>query len=91
MADRGFASQPAQLLLREVRDQAELLEHRQAAVLGDGDAGRLLAPVLEGMQREMRQPRDIAFRGVDAEDAAHQPTVPISISSGVEKNSMFAG
>ena len=77
----SLAPEAAELLLREVRDQAELLQDRQPPAVRDGDARRLLAPVLERVQREMRQPRDIAVRGVDAEDAAHQPTVPISISS----------
>ena len=81
MADGGLATEAAELLLREVRDQAELLQHRQPPVLRDGDARRLLPSVLERVQREVRQPRDVAIRRVDAEDAAHQPTVPISISS----------
>ena len=59
----------------------ELLQHGEPPVLGDGDAGRLLSSMLERVQREVGEPRDVAIRRVDAEDAAHQPTVPISISS----------
>ena len=47
--------QAAELLLLELREQAELAEHRQPPVLGDGDAGRLLATVLERVEREVRQ------------------------------------
>ena len=35
--------------------------------------GALLAAVLQRVEREVREPRDVAAGRVDAEDAAHQP------------------
>ena len=43
-----------------------------AAAVADRDAGRLLAAVLQRVEREVGQPRDVAVGRVDAEDAAHQ-------------------
>jgi hypothetical protein len=39
-------------------------------VIGDGDAGTLLAAVLEGVEREEGQPGDIASGGDDPDDTA---------------------
>ena len=73
VADRELAVQAGQVLLVEhLRDEAEVAQRREAAVLGDGDPGRLLAAVLERVQAEVGEPRDVAAGGVDAEDAAHQ-------------------
>ena len=72
VADRDFAAQPVQLLLVEdLRHQTEVSQCREPPLLGDGDAGRLLAAVLQGEEAEVRQPRDVAFRSMHAEDAAH--------------------
>ena len=38
-----------------------------------GDTRRLLSAVLEREEAEVRQPRDVALVGADAEHAAHQP------------------
>ena len=63
---------PCELLLVEhLRDEAEVAQRGQPAVLGDGDARRLLAAVLQREEPEVREPRDVAVGGVDAEDAAH--------------------
>src|SRR5207244_1466045 len=43
----------------------------EAAALRDGDARRLLSPVLERVQSEMREPSDVAARRPHAEDPAH--------------------
>ena len=81
MADRHLAAQAVQLLLVEdLRDETEIAERGQAPVLGDRDAGRLLAAVLQREEAEVRESRDVALGGVDAEDAAHQRTIPISTS-----------
>ena len=79
VADRDLAAQAVQLLLVEdLRDEAEVAQRRQPAVLGDGDPRRLLAAVLEREQAEVGEARDVAFGGVDAEHAAHQAaTCPI--------------
>ena len=41
-----------------------------AADVGRGDPGRLLAAVLQGVQREVREARDVVLGPVDPEDAA---------------------
>ena len=77
VADRDVAVQAAQLLLVEdLRDEAHVAQHGQAAVVGDGDPGRLLAAVLEREQPEVGDARDVALGGADAEDAAHQRDRP---------------
>ena len=71
MADRHLALQRAQLLLVEDLVDEPLVAHRHdVAALGRGDARRLLAAVLERVEREVGEPRDLAPRGADAEDAA---------------------
>ena len=73
MPDRHLAAEPVQLLLVEdLRDEAEVAQRGEASVLGNRDAGRLLAAVLERKQPEVREPRDVALGRVDAEDAAHR-------------------
>ncbi len=77
--DRDLAAQAAELLLVEdLGDEAEVAQPGQAPVLGDGDPRRLLSAMLQREQAEVRQPRHVAVGGVDAEDAAHQATTPIS-------------
>ena len=69
--------EPAQLLLVEdLRDEAHVAEHGQPAAVGDGDAGRLLAAVLEREEAEVREARDVALGRADAEDAAHLEESP---------------
>ena len=65
------------LLVEHLGDEAEVAERGEPALLGDGDARRLLAAVLEREEPEVREPRDVAVRGVHAEHAAHQRTSPI--------------
>ena len=79
MADRRLAGQPAELLLGEhLRDEAHVAKRHQVPVVGDRDAGRLLAAVLEGHQPEVGEARHVAVGSVDAEDAAHQPRASAS-------------
>ena len=69
----SVAAQAAQLLLVEdLGDEAHVAQHRQAALVGDRDPGRLLAAVLEREEAEVRDARDVAVGRADAEDAAHQ-------------------
>ncbi len=71
--DRDLPLQPVELLLVEhLRDEAEIAQCRQPSLLRDGDAGRLLAAVLQREEPEVRQARDVALGRVDAEDAAHR-------------------
>ena len=72
MPDRDVAAQAVQLLLVEdLRDEAEVAQRGQAALLRDGDARGLLAAVLQREEPEVREPRDVAVGRVHAEDAAH--------------------
>ena len=85
------AAEPVQLLLVEdLRDEPEVAQHGQPAVLGDGDPGRLLAAVLQREQPEVGEPRDVAVGRADAEDAAHQRTSPISTNPRVPSFAMSA-
>ena len=72
VADRDVAVQAVELLLVEhLRDEPEVAQRREPAVVGDRDARRLLAAVLEREEAEVREPRDVVAGRVDAEDAAH--------------------
>ena len=72
MADGDVAAQRAQLLLVEdLVDEAELTQrHDVPAYVGGGDAGRFLTAVLEGVEREVGQSRDVVAGSVDPEHAA---------------------
>ena len=71
MADRHVAREGAQLLLVEhLRDEAEVAHGHDVAALAGGDARRLLSAVLERVEREVGEARDVHLRRVDAEDAA---------------------
>src|SRR6185436_7468054 len=59
------------VLLEDLGDEAErALGDDVAAVVGRGDAGRLLAPVLERVQGEIREAGHVVLGPVDPEDAA---------------------
>jgi len=49
-----------------LRDEAHIAKHGQVAPVGDGDPGRLLATVLQRVQPEVGEPRDVAVGGADA-------------------------
>ena len=81
MSDRNLPAQPVQLLLVEdLRDEPEVAQRGEATLVRDRDARRLLPAMLEREEAEVRDARDVAIGGVDAEDAAHQRTTPISTS-----------
>ena len=72
MPDRGVAVEAAEVLLVEdLRHEAHVAQRREPARVGDGDARRLLAAVLQREEAEVRDARDVALRRADAEDAAH--------------------
>src|SRR5690606_7069245 len=71
VADRHVADEPAQARLAEdLGDEAEVAQRRDVAALAGRDARGLLPAVLERVEREVGEPRDVRFRRVDAEDAA---------------------
>ena len=71
MADRHVPLQRTQLLLVEDLVDEPLVAHRHdVAALRGGDAGGLLAAVLERVEREVREAGDFAARRDYAEDAA---------------------
>ena len=81
MADRRAAGERLQLaLVEDLGDEAHVPHREHAASVADGDAGALLPAVLERVEREVREARDVAAGRVDAEDAAHQ-TAPIARGS----------
>src|SRR5712692_2750368 len=60
-------------LVEYLRDQAHVLEYDDPLAVADGDASRLLAPVLQGVQAEVGELRDVLVMRPDAEDAAGVP------------------
>src|SRR5688572_26834749 len=58
--------------VEDLRDEPHVAHRRSALPVGDGDARRLLSPVLEGVESEIRAlgqlPRELA--GVEAENPA---------------------
>ena len=58
------------LLVEDLRDEAHVLDDRDLAFVGHGDAGALLAAMLQGVEPEEGEPGDVAARRVDAKDAA---------------------
>ena len=70
VADGHRAGERAQLrLVEDLRDEAEVAQGHDVAVLARGDPGRLLAAVLERVQREVGEAGDVGLRGVHPEDA----------------------
>ena len=71
MADRHVAVERAQLLLVEdLGDEPGVAQGGDVAALAGGDPGRLLAAVLERVEREVGEPGDVVARRVHAEHAA---------------------
>ena len=71
VADRHRAGERLELLLVEdLRDEAEVAQGHDHPALAGGDARRLLAAVLERVEAEVGQARDVVSRRADAEDAA---------------------
>ena len=70
MADGVLAAQALEhLLVEDLAHEAEILDDRDLAVVAHGDAGALLAAMLQGVEAEEREARDVAPRRMDAEDA----------------------
>ena len=70
--DRKLALQPREAALVEhLRHEPEVAERCQPSVLADGDPGRLLPAVLQRVEPEVGEARDVAIRRAHAEDAAH--------------------
>ena len=70
MADRDVADEARERrLVEDLRDQAHVLVDEDLPAVADRDAGRLLAAVLEGVQPEVGELRDVLARGPDAEHA----------------------
>ncbi len=57
-------------LVEDLGDQAHVLVHQDLAPVADRDPGRLLAPVLEGVEAEVAELRDVLPRRPDTEDTA---------------------
>ena len=71
MADRHVAvERPELLLVEDLGDEPGVAQGRDVAALTGRDPGRLLAAVLERVQREIGEPGDLAPGRVDAEDPA---------------------
>ena len=71
MPERHVALQRAQLVLVEdLVDEALVAHGHDVAALRRGDARRLLPAVLERVEREVREARDLTTGGDYAEDAA---------------------
>src|SRR5207245_6555634 len=72
VADRELAAQARETaLVEDLRHEAEVAHDRQAAVLADRDPRRLLAAMLQRVEPEVREARDVAACRADSEDAAH--------------------
>ena len=71
VADGQVAGERGQgAVVEHVGDEAHVLDHGDRLAVAHGHAGRLLAPVLQGVQAEVGQVRDRLSRGVDPEHAA---------------------
>src|SRR5215470_7299810 len=53
--------------------EAHVSVYADADAIADGDARRLLAPVLESKEAEIGQVGDVDAVAMDTEDAAHRP------------------
>ena len=70
VADRQVTLERRELaLVEDLRDEAHVLDDGDGLAVADRDAGRLLAPVLQGVDAEVREVGDGLARCVHAEDA----------------------
>ena len=66
MTDGVRAGEPREdLLVEDLRDEAHVFDDRDLALVGDRDAGALLAAMLQGVEPEEGEPGDVAARGED--------------------------
>ncbi len=61
------------LLIKYLADQAQSLVERQPRAVARGDAGRLLAAVLQGVQADKIEAGDVRSRSLDSDHAALFP------------------
>jgi len=72
VADRELPLQAREApFVEHLGDEPEIAERSEPPVLADRDPRRLLPAVLQRVQPEVGQPRNIALRRADSEDAAH--------------------
>src|SRR5207244_8073504 len=70
VADRHVAPEgPQAALVEHLRDQPAVALGRDVAVLAGGDARRLLAAVLKGVEGEVGESGDVVLGRIDAENA----------------------
>src|SRR3954466_5474500 len=83
VADREVALERVERgLVEDLRDQAHVLVDQDLPAVADRDAGRLLAAVLERVETEVGQLRDVLAGGPDPEDAAgvlRSPVVGVEV------------
>ena len=80
--DRELAVEAGEAALVEhLRHEAEVAHCGQAPAFRDGDSRGLLAAVLERVEAEVAEARDVTAGRADSEDAAHQATCPSSTTS----------
>ena len=71
MADRDVSAQTGQGgLVEDLGHQAEVLVDGDTGAVADRDPGRLLAPVLQRVEAEVGELRDLFAAGPDPEDSA---------------------
>src|SRR6185436_12929288 len=79
------------LLIEDLADQAEVLEHEDLRTVGDGDARRFLAAVLKRVQAVVGEFGDFFARRPDAEYATLFAGFLIGLRAGHDKASPRAG
>ena len=79
MADGVGTGEPSEHLLVEgARDETHLLDDRDLALVGHGDAGALLPSMLQGVEAEVGKARHVVVRRKDAEHTATVAEVIVS-------------
>ena len=80
--DRELAVEAGEAALVEhLRHETEVAHRGQAPAFRDGDSRGLLAAMLERVEAEVAEARDVTAGRADSEDAAHQATCPSSTTS----------
>ncbi len=92
MADGDVALHRGQrLLIEDLADQAEVLEHEDLRTVGDGDARRFLAAVLKRVQAVVGEFGDLFARRPDAEYATLFAGFLIGLLTGHDRAAPKAG
>ena len=85
VGDRQISMEARQAALVEhLRNEAEIANRRQPSAVADGDACRLLSPVLQCVQPEVAQARDVATRRAERRRrrASRRPSSTTSCQPG---------